>query len=108
AGVTVKVIGTTIATSTNAAGQFEIKASPNQSLEFIYLGHTTQVIPITSGTTNLQIRMVEDDNSLEEVVVTGYGSQRRRDLTGSVSVVDVDQLKSTPAASAVESLQGRA
>ena len=47
AGVTVKVIGTTIATSTNAAGQFEIKASPNQSLEFIYLGHTTQVIPIT-------------------------------------------------------------
>lgn len=108
AGVTVKVIGTTIATSTNAAGQFEIKASPNQSLEFIYLGHTTQVIPITSGTTTLQIRMVEDDNSLEEVVVTGYGSQRRRDLTGSVSVVDVDQLKSTPAASAVESLQGRA
>lgn len=108
AGVTVKVIGTTIATSTNAAGQFEIKASPNQSLEFIYLGHTTQVIQITSGTTTLQVRMVEDDNSLEEVVVTGYGTQRKRDLTGSVAIVDVDQLKSQPAATAVEALQGKA
>src|SRR5690606_5021839 len=45
---------------------------------------------------------------LEEVVVTGYGAQRRKDLTGSVAVVNVDQLKSQPAASAVEALQGRA
>lgn len=108
AGVTVKVVGTTLATSTNASGQFEIKASPNQVLEISYLGHVTQVITVTSGTTTLQVRLREDDTSLEEVVVTGYGTQRRRDLTGSVSVVDVDQLKSTPAASAVESLQGRA
>src|SRR5690606_21532988 len=65
-------------------------------------------VTVTSTTSALTVNLTENINNLEEIVVTGYSTQRKKDLTGSVAVVDVAQLKSTPAASAVESLQGRA
>lgn len=107
-GVTVRVVGKTSVTATNQDGQFEIKASANDVLEISYVGYASQTVTVSSTTSSLQVRLQENSHSLEEVVVTGYGSQRKKDLTGSVAIVDVDQLKAQPAATAVEALQGKA
>src|SRR5690606_27360241 len=63
---------------------------------------------VLSSTSQVNIDLQVDNSNLEEVVVTGYGAQRRKDLTGAVAVVDVAELKAQPAASAVEALQGKA
>ncbi len=108
AGATIKVLGKSAVTSTNESGAFEISASVNDVLEVSYIGYLKTEVTVTSTTSALTVNLTEDINNLEEIVVTGYSTQRKKDLTGSVAVVDVDQLKSTPSASAVESLQGRA
>jgi TonB-linked SusC/RagA family outer membrane protein len=108
AGVTIKVLGKSAATSTNETGSFEISASVNDILEITYVGYQKAEIGISASTNTLAIELNQDISSLEDVVVTGYSTQRKMDLTGSVAIVDAAQLKSTPAASAVESLQGRA
>ncbi len=107
-GVTVRVVGKPIATSTNKSGAFEIKASINDVIEISYVGYKKSVITVSASTSTLSIELEADNSSLDDVVVTGYSSQRKKDLTGAVAVIDVADLKSTPAASAVESLQGRA
>lgn len=107
-GVTIKVSGKASATSTNESGNFEIRASVNDVLEISYLGYQKSEIRITASTNTISIELQQDISSLQDVVVTGYSTQRVKDLTGSVAVVNVAELKSTPAASAVESLQGRA
>src|SRR5690606_2852682 len=95
-------------TRQNQDGQFEIRASANEGLEVSYVGYASQTVTVSSTSSSLQIRLQENSHSLEEAVVTGYGSQRKKDLTGSVAIVDVDQLKAQPAATAVEALQGKA
>lgn len=107
AGATIKVLGKSSVTSTNESGAFEISASVNDVLEVTYVGYLKTEITVTTAT-NITINLTEDISNLEEIVVTGYSTQLKKDLTGSVAVVNVTQLKSTPAASAVESLQGRA
>lgn len=107
-GATVTVVGQTLSTQTDASGNFEIKANANDILEITYVGFVTQRHTVTAGSQNIVISLNQDNSSLDEVVVTGYGSQRKKDLTGAVSVVDVASLKSQPTASAVEALQGRA
>src|SRR5690606_31454992 len=108
AGVTVEVSGTNKRTATSSSGTFEIQASNNDILIFTYVGYEVNRTTIDASTSNLTISLIGSFSDLEEVVVTGYGTQRKKDLTGSVSVVDVDQLKSQPAATAVEALQGKA
>lgn len=108
AGATIKVVGKTAATSSEADGNFQIDAAVNDVLEITYVGFSKQTVNVTSTSLPLIVGMLSQSDDLEEVVVTGYSTQRKKDLTGAVSVVNVDQLKSTPAASAVESLQGRA
>jgi TonB-dependent SusC/RagA subfamily outer membrane receptor len=108
AGATIRVVGKTLATSSDAEGNFQINAALNDVLEITYVGFSKQSVNVTSTSLPLVVGMQGQSGDLDEVVVTGYSTQRKKDLTGSVSVVDVNQLKSTPAASAVESLQGRA
>lgn len=107
-GVTVKVVGTNKATSTNSQGEFDIKVNTNEVLEISYVGYEAARITVNANSKNIKVDLVHNLSDLEEVVVTGYGTQRKKDLTGAVSVVNVDGLKSQPAASAVEGLQGRA
>jgi TonB-linked SusC/RagA family outer membrane protein len=107
AGATIKVLGKSAVTSTNESGAFEISASANDVLEVSYVGYLKSEITVTTANT-ININLTEDISNLEEIVVTGYSTQLKKDLTGSVAVVNVQQLKSTPSASAVESLQGRA
>lgn len=108
AGATIRVVGKTLATSSDAEGNFQIDAALNDVLEITYVGFSKQSVNVTSTSLPLIVGMQGQTGDLDEVVVTGYSTQRKKDLTGSVSVVNVNQLKSTPAASAVESLQGRA
>src|SRR5690606_9185450 len=107
-GATIKVVGKTTGTTTDASGNFVIDAEPNDVLEISFLGFVTARYTVTSSDQAIKIELSEDSSDLNEVVVTGYSSQRKKDLTGSVAVVNVTELKSQPAGSAVEALQGRA
>src|SRR5690606_34312195 len=106
-GVSVKVKGTAKGTSTDANGAFTIEAKIGDVLTVSYIGYSSSEITVV-GKADLTISLNSSEDALEEVVVTGYSTQRKKDLTGSVAVVNTDQLKTTPSASAVESLQGRA
>jgi len=106
-GVSVKVKGTNKGTSTDADGVFTIQGKVGDVLVVSYIGYSSSEVTVT-GKADLTISLNSSEDALEEVVVTGYSTQRKKDLTGSVAVVNTDQLKTTPAASAVESLQGRA
>ncbi|WP_086947163.1 TonB-dependent receptor [Sphingobacterium sp. JB170] len=107
-GATISVVGKSVSTQTDETGNFEIPANANDVLEITYIGFATQRYTVVQTTQEIAISLNEDNSSLEEVLVTGYGTQRKKDLTGAVAVVDVAELKSQPAASAVEALQGRA
>lgn len=107
-GATVRVAGKSAATSTDENGRFTIDASVDDVLDVHFIGYLTNQITVISTTTELMVDLQPDNSNLEEVVVTGYGVQRKKDLTGSVSIVNVDELKSQPAATAIEALQGKA
>ncbi|WP_286861307.1 MULTISPECIES: SusC/RagA family TonB-linked outer membrane protein [Sphingobacterium] len=106
-GVSVKIKGTSKGTSTDADGAFTIQGKVGDVLVVSYIGYTSSEVTVT-GKADLTISLNSAEDALEEVVVTGYSAQRKKDLTGAVAVVNVKELKTTPAASAVESLQGRA
>ncbi|WP_432713796.1 SusC/RagA family TonB-linked outer membrane protein, partial [Pedobacter sp.] len=106
-GATIKVRGTQQGTITDANGAFILKAGPEDVLVVSFIGYRTMEVPVNNQT-SLNIVLQADASNLTEVVVTGYTSQRKKDLTGAVAVVNIAQLKSQPAATAVEALQGKA
>ncbi len=106
-GVSVKIKGSNNGTSTDENGAFTIQGKIGDVLIVSYIGYKSTEVAVSSKA-DLTISLSGSEDALEEVVVTGYSTQRKKDLTGSVAVVNTDQLKTTPAASAVESLQGRA
>jgi iron complex outermembrane receptor protein len=85
-GVTVTVKGTNTATQTNETGSFTINAPSNATLVMSAVGYSVTEIAL-GGQTSVTVRMNTQESALNEVVVTGYGTQRRRDLTGSVASV---------------------
>lgn len=106
-GVTVQIQGTTIGTVTDADGNFTLLNIPsNATLEVTYVGMSPQTINI-NGRTSIRITMEEDMELLEEVVVVGYGTQRRQDVTGAIASVNSSVLKEVPAANMTQALQGR-
>lgn len=108
AGASILLKGnTTNGTSTNADGTFTINAAPGATLIVSYIGYVTQEIPVGNQTT-ISVVLTPSVTSLSEVVITGYSSERKKDITGSVSIVDMKALKSIPAGSAVQALQGQA
>lgn len=107
-GATVTVTGTNVATQTDANGNFTISVPQNRnSLTVTYVGFETQTVPL-AGRTSLSLSLKPATSSLSEVVVTGYGTQRKKDITGSVSVVNVTNLKQQPVGTGEEALQGQA
>ena len=106
-GATVAVKGSSVATSTGADGTFMINAPNEGTLVISFIGYDVREIPV-SGRTDWNIDLKERTSSLSEVVVTGYTSQAKKDITGSVAVVNTTDLKSIPAANAEAQLQGRA
>jgi TonB-linked SusC/RagA family outer membrane protein len=107
AGVTVQVRGSTVGAVTDAQGRFALEVPDNAVLEVSYIGYTTRQIPV-NGRTVFDIALMAAATGLNQLVVVGYGTQEKKDLTGAVSVVDVGSVKAQPAASVTEALQGKA
>jgi len=107
-GVSVLIKGTNVGTITDVNGKFSVPAGAVQDpvLLFSYIGYDSQEVA-SNGQAN-RIQLVEKAKSLEEVVVVGYGTQRKKDLTGSVVTVKSADLKSLPVPSVSDALQGRA
>ncbi len=106
-GANVLVKGTTNGTQTDFDGNFTLNADPNATLVVSYLGYATKEVPL-NGQTTISITLAEDASQLQEVVILGYASQTRGDITGSVASVDMDEAIKAPVTNAAEVLQGRA
>lgn len=103
-GATVMEKGTSNGTVTDIDGNFRLKTASGSTLVISYIGFATQELPAQAG---MQITMTDDTNELNEVVVTGYQVQRKADLTGAVSVVNVDELQKQNENNPMKALQGR-
>lgn len=107
-GVNVLLKGSTNGTVTDVNGRYTLIIPEGPaSLVFSFIGYVSQELVISSQSV-LDIALVADVQSLSEVVVTGYSSERKKDITGSVAVVDMKAMKSIPGGSAVRALQGQA
>lgn len=106
-GVTVVVKGGTGGTVTDIDGKFSIEADKDAVLEISYTGFKTMEVPV-NGQTNLTITLSSDVALLEEIVVVGYGSRKKSDITGSVAKVKAEELTAFPVLDAAQALQGRA
>ncbi len=108
AGATVAVIGSNVATETDVNGDFTISI-PNgkNSLTITSVGYEPQTINVANQS-NVSLSLVITSSTLNEVVVTGYGTQRKKDISGSVAVVDIGDAKKIPASSSEQLLQGQA
>lgn len=106
-GVTISVEGAEGGTVTDEEGNFSITAPSGSSLVFSYIGYETQTIAIGDQST-LNVTLEEEVEALDEFVVIGYGTQRRSDLTGSVSQVGAREVNAFPATNVLQSLNGRA
>ena len=92
-GVTVQVKGSTQGTQTDAQGNYSIAVSENSTLVFSFIGKTTQEV-VVGNKSAISVELVDDSQILNEVVVIGYGSQKKKDLTGSVvSISSADFVK---------------
>ncbi|MHC2992694.1 hypothetical protein OB13_14275 [Pontibacter sp. HJ8] len=106
-GVAVVLKGTTRGTSTDADGSFRLTVPDGTgTLVFSFIGYATQEVSINNRST-INISMAVDAKALQEVVVTGYTTQAKRDIIGAVSVVETKDLLATPAPNVQQQLQGR-
>ncbi|WP_165154087.1 TonB-dependent receptor [Parabacteroides sp. ZJ-118] len=105
-GVNVVVKGTTNGTITDLDGKYSLEVEPNSILVVSYIGYVSQQIPASGSVVNVTLK--EDTQNLDEVVVVGYGTQQKKDITGSVAVVDTKELLASSGSSAAQQLQGKA
>ncbi len=103
-GATVKEKGTANGTVTDFDGNFKLKVSSGAVLVFSYIGYDNVEMAATPG---MKVEMRENASELAEVVVTGYQTQRKADLTGSVAVVKTDELKTSSDTDPMRALQGK-
>lgn len=106
-GVSVVVLGTNIGTVTDFDGNYAIEVSEDATLVFSYIGFKTLEVDV-NGQTTIDVSLVDDLDSLDEVVVVGYGTVKKSDLTGSVSSIDGDAYKELPITSVDQGIQARA
>lgn len=106
-GASVLEKGTTNGTVTDLDGKFSLSVTPNSTLVVSFIGYINKEITITKANTVLAVTMKEDAELLDEVVVVGYGVQKKENLTGSVSAVNFKDVASMPVANTANMLQGR-
>ncbi|WP_324673647.1 TonB-dependent receptor [Hymenobacter sp. GOD-10R] len=108
-GVTVVEKGTTNGISTDTKGEFALNVPGNQRVTLVvsYIGFKSQELNVAPDQARLDIRLAADAAALDEVVVIGYGTVKKRDLTGSVYSVKSDDIVQTPTHNAIEAIQGR-
>lgn len=108
AGASITVNGTTTGTQTDAAGNFTLNVSGGKNaLTISSVGFETQNVAIP-GSNNIAVTLRTTTSNLNEIVVTGYSAQRKKDITGAVAVVNVNNMKQQPTGTGEEALQGQA
>lgn len=105
-GATILEKGTVNGTITDMDGNFSIEAAKGAILQISYIGFITQEV-VVKGNQPLDVTLIENVQALSDVVVTGYSSQKKADLTGAVAVVKMDDIKDINNGNAIKSLQGR-
>jgi len=105
-GVSIIEKDTQNGTSTDFDGNFSISVSSEATLNFSYVGYLTKAV-LVGGQSNMQITLDEDSESLDEVIVVGYGTQKKSDVTGAVGQVKSEDLTKVASVNATEALQGR-
>lgn len=103
-GAAIVESGTSNGTSTGVDGRFAIETAPGAEIEVTFLGYIPQKLKTRP---EMQVLLQEDTQSLDEVVVTGYSTQRKADLTGAISIVNVAEMKALPDTDPMRALQGR-
>ena len=103
-GATVKVVGTQRATATDIDGKFDIQATAKEKLNISYIGSKPMVV---SARNNLKVVLVDDENTLSDVVVVGYGTQKKATLTGAVSAINNKEMTVTKNENVVNMLSGK-
>ncbi|WP_158855953.1 SusC/RagA family TonB-linked outer membrane protein [Lunatibacter salilacus] len=106
-GVSVLVKGTTRGSVTDLDGRFEVNASPGEVLSVSYIGYTTKEVTVQSGLTSYEIVLASSMSDLTEVVVVGYGSQLKKEITGAVQTISGDDLIDIPVPLMAQKLQGQ-
>ena len=108
-GANVLIKGTTIGNISDMDGRVILDGVPDNTILVVsYIGYVTQEISLKNSQNNIKVKLAEDTQALDEVVVVGYGTQAKKDITGSVAVVSTEELKETPVATFSEALQGKA
>lgn len=105
-GVSVTEVGTKVGVATNIDGNFTLNVARGSEIRFSYIGYKSQSIK-AEGQTGLTIKLAPDNNVLDDVVVVGYGTVKKRDLTGAISSVKADVITLTPSSNPMDALQGR-
>lgn len=105
-GASVMQKGTTNGNISDFDGNFTLKVPSNATLVVSYIGYKTQEVPVNNRS-NIKIVLTEDSKALEEVVVIGYGTARRSDVTGSIASVNSDKLNEVPSTNITYALQNR-
>ena len=105
-GASVLEKGTTNGVITDMDGNFTLSISPKGTLVISYVGFKTQEIPVNNQT-SFNVTLTEDTEMLDEVIVVGYGTMKRSDMTGAISSVKSDELMKRATTSPTEALQGK-
>lgn len=105
-GVSVLLKGTDVGTTTDVDGKFFINASKGNVLEFRYIGYQVQTVKVSKPT--VKVKMVENETVLDDVVVIGYGTQKKSDVTGALSSIKGEDIVKTGDVNLTQSLQGKA
>lgn len=104
-GATITLANSTQGTVSDIDGKFSLDVPVGATLVVSFIGYTTKRIEV-GNQTQINILMELDDTSLEEVVVVGYGTQKKRDVTGSVVRADIEAFRESPNVNIAQSLQG--
>ncbi|WP_288862385.1 carboxypeptidase-like regulatory domain-containing protein, partial [uncultured Bacteroides sp.] len=105
-GASVVIQGTTQGTITDIDGAFQLKVQPSQTLVVSFLGYKDVILPV-GNKNDFKITLEEDSKKLDEVVVVGYATQKKVNLTGSVASVSAKDIQDIPVANTATLLQGR-
>ena len=105
-GATVLVTGTTNGASTNATGDYSIQVPEGASLTFQYIGYEAKTEKV-GARTKVDVKLEQSKQTIDEVVVIGYGTMRRADLTGAVSSVSSEEIVRTPVNNIAEAISGK-
>lgn len=105
-GASVVETGTTNGVITDMEGSFTLKVSPRAKITISFIGYQSQTIDV-AGRTSINVTLKEDSKTLDEVVVVGYGTSKKSDVTGSISTINEKTLKQVPVSNVSQAMQGR-